>query len=407
MKLTSELLSGVCEKSAELQRLDAVMAHNEVREDLEMLNKQLKGCMGLIDELTIAHESLKAAGYSTEWFDIINKDNNFMAVVDLDMPKFFGGDETKQAACEGAILDTIKKWAKAVWEWIKSFFAKIKKALYWVKGLWVHEGRAPSETMEAYAKVKELVKNSSNPQVAASYKACFDDIETYDPDKVLAFIAGYRGLMEVCVEITADLDPGSPKNRGGGPAAPLTRLITNWNKHQGNFGRLISDEYWTKSNVPPRNRIPLAKDQGFDFNDSNGDIHYAPILGEPGCLIPKFEVGYSQFDAPKQEYWVTNVCKAGEAATKLALDIADAVTKVEKVKKIIEDVKNAILQEHNMAPDAATLAQFEMPLKLYVNICGVLHNLSVRCLKLSSQLDVAARKLRRNLEEVRRDLEGR
>ena len=76
MKLTSELLTGVYEKSQELQRLEAVTEHAEVVDELQHLGTQIRGCIGLIDDLSVALESLHTSGYSTEWFDIINRDNN-------------------------------------------------------------------------------------------------------------------------------------------------------------------------------------------------------------------------------------------------------------------------------------------------------------------------------------------
>lgn len=410
MKLTSELLTGVYEKSEELKRLDAVVEHGEVLEDLQVLSTKIKGCMALIDDLNLAYESLHSAGYSTEWFDIINKDNNFMAVVDLDMPKFFGGDETKQAACEGAIIETIKKWAKAVWEWIKSFFDKVRKALYWIKGLWVHQSSNSSAAIQTFDLVCDMAKKSPNPQVAAAYKACFADLLCPNPDVVIGFLKGYRGLMEVCREINDQLDPSNPKNAGGGPSTPAGALFTKWEAEQHSFGRLVLDK-WGEKNVPPRNKVPVLDKEGISFTGNQGpndeaidSIIFAAVLGDPGCKIPKFEMGYSQFDAPKQQYWFKKMGEASSEALKLSLDIKGHLDVIEKNKKNIEKIKNQLISNVHVADDSPEVLALEQPLKLFSALCLVIGKISTNCTKLSARIDSEMRTVYTRMEALKRDL---
>ena len=405
MKLTSELLTGVYEKSEELQRLEAVAAHNEVCEELQQLSVQIKGCMSLLDDLNIAYESLHTAGYSTEWYDIINKDNNFMAVVDLDMPKFFGGDEAKQAACEGAIIETIKKWAKAVWGWITAFFEKVKKALYWIKGLWVHSSSGKGATIQTFNKVCEMAAKSDNPQVRAAYAVCFKDLLMPDPDIVIKYLQGYKALVEVCRELSNDLNPNDPKNQAGTPDTPASQLYAAWNLRQKVLGKVIMDR-WNNKNTPPRNKIPVDKQDGFAFVET-GDVcegvGFAALPGEDGCLIPKFATGYSQFDAPKTEYWYKRMHEACIEATKIGNEIANQISEIEKGKKGVERLKNQLLANLS-TPDEAVKNAFEPPLRIYASICMIVNKASAKCIKLAAICDSEIRKAYTKMEELKRDL---
>lgn len=314
MKLTSELLTGVYEKSEELQRLEAVAAHNEVREDLQNLSVQIQGCMTLIDELTIAYESLHTAGYSTEWYDIINKDNNFMAVVDLDMPKFFGGDEAKQAACEGAIIDTIKKWAATVWDWIRKAYNKLREIIKWIIGLWVHE-RPKGDVVATFDKVTKMMAKSDNPKIRDAYRVCFEDMEVKSPTVLLNYIESYDALADVLMTIAEKVDKSGVEdlykniddltNRGVLDIDRRNQFLaavhdTATKQIDINTGILnFITSVWSLPAHKIRDKMPDKEHNGFAFGTASGSgiIDFVRVFNEDD-KIPNVKFGYSEFDAP-------------------------------------------------------------------------------------------------------------
>lgn len=403
MKLIASTLTGVYQQTEELRRLEAVTQHNEVLQELDELGKQIKGCTQLINELCLARESLKAAGYSGEWMDIINKDNNFLAVVDLDMPKFFGGDEAKQAACEGAIIDTIKKWCKAVWEWIKKFFATIKKALYWVKGLWVHEGRNQGAVLETYQKVKKLAEDSKDPKVQAALKVCFADLTLADPDVLMNHIKSYRALMEVCHEIAIQLDSRDAKNISDGG---LQKIMMDWEVSKHCFEQLLMERWGKgKSVVPPRDKLPTEQHNGFTFSGTDGDsIKFSPTIGEAGCPIPKFEMGYSQFDAPKQAYYFEHTALVSNEAFRLSDDLNKTISDIERRKAGIERLKNQVLASNLASDDSDEIKGMASAINLYVKVLMCIQRVATNCIKISGRVDSDMRKAYTEFERLQKNL---
>ena len=394
MKLTSELLTGVYEKSQELQRLEAVTEHAEVVEELQHLGTQIRGCIGLIDDLSVALESLHTSGYSTEWFDIINRDNNFLAVVDLDMPKFFGGDETKQAACEGAIIDTIKKWAKAIWEWIKSFYDKIKKALYWIKGLWISKNANKGELIRTWEEVQKLCTSPEASEAAqAAFKSCFGDMYMSDPDVVINYITHYEALVETVQEISDKLNLSDPAKI---PA--VMAMLAEYQTSAKSFSVLLGQQ-WSKKAVGPRAKIPVKAKDGFSLtgtNDAGAD--FAPIVGENGSMIARYEMGYSQYDAEKRNYWYRRTKEASIAAINLSLKLENTVTQMEKNKKTMQESVNALTrateaQLQNASDEQlAALNNARTVLSIYGACLTVIQKIATNCIRFAGHLDSDLRK---------------
>ena len=408
MKLTSELLTGVYEKSAELQRLDLVMQYNEVREDLQNLNAQITGCQYFLDELTIANESLKKAGYSTEWFDIINKDNNFMTVVDLDMPKFFGGDEAKQAACEGAIIDTIKKWSKAVWEWIKSVWDKMKKALKWLKELWVHDSRPRGEVIQTYQKVVGMMEKSNDPQVRAQFDYCFSDLSMRDPKVLGNWIDSYGCLADVLNEIATDIDKllsieeyaAALIRRRHADGSPLTEeekqmilaphqtnLVTETMNSTNNDFAMVIVTYWGAHPLNPiRKTPPTIAHNGFEFTRGGGMGTKNDVIITTGIAFgdvftdddnfPRVAQGFSDYDKADRDLYITNMKETCEKAGKLlekiqSLSNGKMKTIVEQRAKKANDFATDPKVDENS--DAAQFARFQLLIcRSCLNICNKL-----------------------------------
>lgn len=381
MKLVATKLQGICEQAGELQRLEALTKYQEVRDDLCNLQTQIKGCLQFLDELNLAYESLHSAGYSTEWMDIINKDNNFMAIVNVDMPRFFGGDEAKQAACEGAIIDTIKKWAATVWDWIKKAYDKLREILKWVMGLWVHQ-RPKGEVLQTFNKVTTMMAKSDNPKVRDAYRVCFEDMEIKSPTVLLNYIESYDALADVLNDIVDEVEKSNVEdlwqtidemtNRGvmdidqrNQFLVMLTDLATKQADINSSILNYITRK-WINPAVKVRKGMPSKEHNGFMFGSQAGSgiIEFVRVYTEEDN-IPIVKFGYSQFDVPDQQMYLKqseSVIERGrQVVTKLESRSKTSIKKlVEKFAKRARDqVANV-----NIAPDSPRLRLSQSMLKL-------------------------------------------
>jgi len=400
MKLVASNLVGAYEQTEELRRLDAVTENAQLMGELTELSQKIQGCMHLIDELTLAKDSLKTAGYSTEWFDIINRDNNFMAVVDVEMPKFFGGDEAKQAACEGAIIDTIKKWAKAVWEWIKAFYVKIKKALVWIMGLWVHQGRPKGELETTYRKVVDLMEKNGG-QTEAAVKYCFADISQKDPDAIIPIIKSYAALSDIVVQMGSIMYDITNSPLGKQLQEAISREI------EGSRGCVIQvlQTWWVTSKDHPEFKVPPdMKHNGFMFVASdNMGIQFAPVC-ESGDQIPVIKFGYSSFDKPQQEHYLKQLGVASQLAYDTVKSLDDKQKLLDSVKRKIESDVRQMTANVNVDNEDPEYLRKQVTLRNFTTLTNIFGTIVTKLMRVSTTLDRDARVIQSKMSSVMKDL---
>ena len=351
MKLVASNLVGVYEQTEEIRRLSAVTAYSEVRADLANLSQQISGCIHLIDELNLAYESMKSSGYSTEWMDIINKDNNFLAVVNVDMPKFFGGDEAKQTACEGAIIDTIKKWASVVWEWIKKAYNKLLEVLKWVMGLWVHNSRPKGEVVETFDKVVGMMKDSDNPKVRDAFRFCFEDMVMRSPTVLMNYLDSYDALSDVLETMVNEVTSSKVEdlykqiddmsNRGKIDVDMRNQFLASLASTadmQIDINTAIMDyitRLWTVPTNKIRNKQPSMEHNGFSFGSSSGSgiIEFVRVFTDED-KIPRVKIGYSNFDVPDQKLYLKQMDDVIERGRKVIIKLESQSKK--KIRDLVD-----------------------------------------------------------------------
>lgn len=123
--LTLKSMTAVKQLSASLQALDLADASEKLNDQMREAVKEINSLCNLGSELTMAAESLRALGYTQEWQDIVNKDNQLFNCINFSMEKFWGDEHAKAEACQEGIMDGIKKVLAKIWEWIQKLF-------YWV-----------------------------------------------------------------------------------------------------------------------------------------------------------------------------------------------------------------------------------------------------------------------------------
>lgn len=128
MNLTVEkALESISGQSESMIRLAESVNRLDLIEEIAAVQENINGMLSVVGDLSACQESLELNGYSEEWFALVNEGNRFVALTNLEMPKFFGTSETKRVACEGAIIDTIAIWLKKAGEFLKKLFELVTK----------------------------------------------------------------------------------------------------------------------------------------------------------------------------------------------------------------------------------------------------------------------------------------
>ena len=278
------------------------------------------------------------------------------------MPKFFGGDETKQAACEGAIIDTIKKWSKAVWEWIKSLYAKMKKAIQWLLGMWVHDSRPKGEVIKTYEKAVSMMQNSTDPQVRAQFDLCFSDLSMYDPKVLGTWIESYSCLSDTLSEIVADIDKLvsideyervlaqmfgktvdtlTPEEKLAAAYPHIKSPVLQVLRECNDDFSMVVFRYWGEHPTNPiRNHPPTKTHNGFEFTRTGGGprtagVEFGKVFTDDDNF-PKYSMGYSDLKADKaaRDLYISQMSDACEKAGNLLNKVKDLHDG--KMKNIVE-----------------------------------------------------------------------
>ena len=133
MNLTvTQALESLETQSQSYRRLATACSRLDLIEKINETSRQLTGALSMVDDLNQCLESLHTSGYSAEWFDIVNEGNRFVAVTNLELPKFFGTDATKEAACEASLDETITNWLRKTGEFIQKLFQWVIKGCRFV-----------------------------------------------------------------------------------------------------------------------------------------------------------------------------------------------------------------------------------------------------------------------------------
>lgn len=150
MNLTVEkALESVSGQAKSMIKLAESVDRMDLVEEINAVQENLTGVLSVVSDLSVCKESLEANGYTEEWFAVVNEGNKFIALTNLEMPKFFGTAETKRVACEGAIIDTITVWLKKAWEFLKKLFELVMKGCRWLLQYW---GATPK-----FAKARQVI----------------------------------------------------------------------------------------------------------------------------------------------------------------------------------------------------------------------------------------------------------
>lgn len=137
MNLTVEkALESVHGQSKSMIRLAESVERMDLVEEIASVQENLTGILSVVEDLNMCQESLGVNGYTEEWFAMVNEGNKFVALTNLEMPKFFGTEETKRVACEGAIIDTVTVWLKKAWEFLKKLYELVMKGCRMLLQYW-------------------------------------------------------------------------------------------------------------------------------------------------------------------------------------------------------------------------------------------------------------------------------
>lgn len=192
-----ESMSGNCKKVIDSGILDC---YEDKLHEFKLLKDTADGCLHVINDLMTCKESLETVGYSQQWLDIINKDNKFLTVCNIEMPKFFGGDEAKGKACMEGVMDTITVWLKKAWEIIKKIFAFMIAAFKTVIDYFNREASNSNKKLENTFKAREaFVKHYRDAQ--AKMTATSEAPVTFGAEKMAEVIKietvdNYLALLE-------------------------------------------------------------------------------------------------------------------------------------------------------------------------------------------------------------------
>ena len=352
MNLTLESLQDVHETISALERIDAVQQQSDLYNEIRDLGERTQNCLNLINELNVCVESLNSAGYSKEWFDIVNAEGNFPTVVDLDLPKFFGGDEAKQVACEGAIWDTIKRWVETVCKWITEL---IKKIVGWISNFnrfWFRTGKQDVEFVsQLREKSIELSKYALDPQVLQEYPSiklaltrAYGEYKCYDANIIHSYISSVEKFLAILfmpqkgafeeikemVKVSKDIIPPTAENQL--PAGGETNSKQVLPSHI--FQLII--RHCDTFNFSPT--IPLC---GFELNPDSG-VEFVDVQA-----IPTIE--FSTFDQKSFNEFAENA-KMLDASSK----VFDRIVNVKRTaEKVLTDMRTSAEEAKKRAIQSA------------------------------------------------------
>ena len=121
----------------EIEKLEGYESlRSEAQEVIELANKT----HAMLEDLERGFKTLKANGYSQEWFDTMNADGNFAYVFNVDaLPRnMFGGAQARTEAAVEGLWQTIKQWVvnalKTLWKIFNWIVDKAKAVLtFWAR----------------------------------------------------------------------------------------------------------------------------------------------------------------------------------------------------------------------------------------------------------------------------------
>ena len=432
MKLTSELLTGVYEETEELRRLDIVTENHEVFADLEALAQQIQGAMSMLEDLYVAKDSLKAVGYSTEWMDCINQDNNFMMVVKPDLQNFFGGDEAKTASCESAIIDTIKRWAVQVWEWIKQVFAKLIRAMKAFLQIWAHR---QVDTKQAVTQLERCVNIAASGKTDL-FKKCFEGIEWRDPVVLHNYIESYAYLHTVMLVNTLDALGFKVNRNADGSVAqssfrtPLppdqamstkTKMLADYEGVNKDFSAYIVSRWSRTAQTDTRaskrfKNMPTLKENGFAFiaggkvaagTECVGGMIIADVFTDTDS-VPRTPVNTSNPLTGKMDIaeYIKQAATTISFARLTAKYMTDCGVDADENFRNRKQEYDRLLSHPGIDPDDPVLKFYQMQLVFLKEFTHVFAKLESRCVAIANGLERNVRIIQTNLSQFEKSVSG-
>ena len=179
MTLTvTSALEGMSEQAQTLRKLAIAHRLVDLSDELSSVNENIAGMLSVVNDLQLCSKTLATEGYSDAWFDMVNEGNRFVALTNLEMPKFFGTDETRREACENAIWDTAKVWLAKAWEFLKKAFELLMTGIRKVLDFW----KAPKAESFVIDKAYEALDKfkAANPETTIDVTVTVPDMQVVE-----------------------------------------------------------------------------------------------------------------------------------------------------------------------------------------------------------------------------------
>jgi hypothetical protein len=197
MNLTLDAINTIKNGAAAMTREEFVAKHTDMLDQLHAVETLADGAMSMLHDLSVAKEACERCGVSKEWLDEFNADNRLFTLCNIEMPKFFGGEQDrKEVALEG-IGETLWDWIKRAWEILRKIFAWIYRAIKMFLTFLVDDRRP--ELTGQLDQLKKLAQYMGTLYVETKYNFRKEtyDVVTSDPRLLIKLIAKLRIMISL------------------------------------------------------------------------------------------------------------------------------------------------------------------------------------------------------------------